>query len=495
MKEYMIVCVDDDEQFLGSLAASLPSRVEALCRDFRCSFEFVASGRELFELMAEASDLPPLAMVISDQIMAGMGGIELIEKVKADWPNMTSVLLTGNAGLESARYAINHHLLDQYVCKPIEDMQEFASTVSNLLKRHHLDREERQRTAQLAETNEELRRSNEKIRAMQTAAESVAKLSKKIKRLDFDEVVELIARDVPKMFNAQRGVFCLGLGQEHMDLVRRENCPCPDAALEIRTEAQKALSDGEIYLDGVPAVCQELGSQPPEVLVPLHITCGTTQDDQTASACSGYLCLCTLADGLEKSEEVLKYKAELLGEILSVSLTNASLYERAKRDSQKDALTGVYTRRVLEERLQAEYARGRRYSNPCCLLMLDVDNFKQVNDEAGHMAGDQTLRSLAEILGREIRQTDTLVRYGGDEFVVLMPETTLPEATAVAERIRQRAESELARSGRKLTVSCGVANWSGAAGETATDLLRRADAALYHAKSAGRNQVRTEQAA
>ena len=495
MNEYLAVCLDDDEEFLRSLAETLPARVEALCPDFRCCFEFVASGEELFALLAEGEGLPPLALVISDQIMPGLDGIELIEKVKADRPQVVTMLLTGHAGLESARYAINHHLLDQYVCKPIEDMQEFAAAAANLLKRYHLDSEERLRTAQLAETVEQLRQSNQTIHAFQMAAESVAKLSKGIKRLDFDEVVDLISRDVPKMFHARRGVFCLVSEGGHVDLIRRADCPCPEEVLGTRSDVQEALAGGQPCLNGIPAACAELGSRSPEVMVPLLFAGDSGPHGGPDLGGRGFFCVCTSDKDADDLQEVLKYKAELLGEILSVSLANAALYERAKRDSLTDPLTGACTRRVLEEKLEAEHARALRYGHPCCLVILDVDHFKRVNDEGGHLAGDQALRGLADVLARQTRQTDVLARYGGDEFVVLMPETALREAAEVAERIRRQTETDLAFSGRPLTVSCGVATWSGSPDETPTDLLRRADAALYRAKAAGRNQVSVSQAA
>jgi diguanylate cyclase (GGDEF)-like protein len=494
MNEYLVVCIDDDEQFLASLAGALPSRVEALCTSFKCFFEFVSSAEELFQLLASTNGTPPLGMVISDQIMPGIDGIRLIEMIKTDKPDVASILLTGHAGLDSARYAINHQLLDQYVAKPIEDMDEFASTTANLLKHHHLNLEEQLRTVQLAQSNEDLRKSNEKVRAMQAAAESVAKLSKGIKCLDFTEVVDMISRDVPKLFNAERGVFCLVTENGELDLVRRANCPCPSESL-LRADVKEAFACGQIHLNGVPDVCVKLGSKAPEILVPLNMAELSHFDNKSLHATKGYFCLCGSENDQANSLDVLAYKAELLGEILSVSLTNAALYEQAKRDGQIDSLTGAFTRRVLDDRLQLEHARMQRYKHPCCVILMDIDNFKHINDEAGHLVGDQTLQKLAEILAHETRQTDIIVRYGGDEFVVLMPETDITQAADVAERIRQKSESGLAELGRPLTVSCGVATWSGADGETSTDLIRRADVALYRAKASGRNKVITEQAA
>jgi diguanylate cyclase (GGDEF)-like protein len=191
----------------------------------------------------------------------------------------------------------------------------------------------------------------------------------------------------------------------------------------------------------------------------------------------------------------MKYKAGLASEILSASLTNAALYQQAKRDSQTDHLTGAGTRRVLEVELEAEHERAVRYGHPFCVVIVDVDRFKNINDKSGHPAGDQVLRRLVEILGREKRATDVLARYGGDEFAILMPETSLQGAVDVAERMRKKVESSLAVQDQPVTISCGLAGWSSPQDEAPTDVLRRADAALYQAKQAGRNRVQTMKAA
>ncbi|MDY7009723.1 MAG: diguanylate cyclase [Planctomycetota bacterium] len=495
MKEYQIICIDDDEQFLSSLAGSLPGRVESLCPDFKCFFEFVASSEELFRMLTEPEERPSLAMVISDQMMPGTSGIELIEKLKSEYPDMVSMLLTGHGGMDSAAYAINHHLLDQYVSKPIEDLQEFASMVANLLKRHYLNLEEQERTAQLAATVEELRISNERIRAMQVAAEQVAMLSKGLKSLNFEEVVELVSYEVPKIFQAERRVLYFVRDGCPIELVRRGDCPCPQPSLFSRVDAQQAVRDGEIRCGDVPDVCAELGGRSAHVVVPLVVTNVSSNHDQGEEDWRGYLCMCGMDSTAADSSDLMKYKAGLVSEILSVSLTNARLYQQAKKDSQTDPLTGVNTRRVLEEKLEAEHDRAVRYKRPFCVAIVDIDRFKAINDMSGHVVGDQALRHLADILHQEIRKNDILARYGGDEFVVLMPETDLDDAVNAAERMRQKVESNLVMFDQSVTISCGVAVWSGKGHETGTDMLRRADAALYEAKRTGRNRIEIAKAA
>jgi len=493
MREYEIVCIDDDEQFLDSLESVLPQRVTGLCEEFKCTFDFVTTPEELMEVLAAGADgghVP--AMLISDQLMPRMTGIDLIEKVKAEYPELVCILLTGHAGLDSAKYAINRHLLDQYVSKPIEDMQEFASIVANLLKRQHLDREERQRTAELAATAEALRRSNEHIRNMHAAAEQVALLAKGLKSLDFDEVVQLAVQEVPRIFHADFAVLCFpenGCPAQEATLLRRNNCPAPDCSVAARREAEEAGETGAVFVGPVPRVCENLGGRSPSVLIPLNVPCFHDDDTGRAPDRRGYLCLCALAGGAACGEAIVQYKGELVRDVLGANLANAALYQQARRRSQVDVLTGVATRRVLEEKLAAEGERAMRYGRGFCVAIADVDNFKSVNDNFGHHAGDQVLRQVAGIMREEVRTADSLARYGGDEFGWLMPETELADAVAAAERVRRRVASSCSMGGQPVTISCGVAAWTHLPGDTPACVLRRADAALYQAKRAGRNRV------
>lgn len=489
MTEYPVACIDDDEQFLRSLAVSLPDKVAPLCEQFECVFEFVASPEELFGLLAGQPEPLPLAMVIADQMMPGMCGIDLIEKLKADNPDLVCILLTGHGGLESAKYAINRRLLDQYVAKPVEDLQEFGALVANLLQRHHLKLQERQRTIELDQTVERLRLSNEKITAMLAAAEEIAALSKGLKNLDFDDVVALVLREIPKIFRAGWGVLCFPQDGCPSGLVGRHNCPCPEPALLARVDLAEPQPLSRIACEEVPAVCSKLGGQSPDIVIPLTISGCTRQSGDALGQWRGYLCMCHVDDAVRASTELAQYKGGLVRDVLSANLTNARLYQQARRDSQIDPLTGVNTRRVLEERLVDEHGRAQRYGHSFCVAMVDTDHFKDVNDTAGHVTGDQVLRELTGILVRELRATDVLARYGGDEFVVLMPETKLGDAVAVAERMRHKVQARLKADGGPLTISCGLAEWSGAPGESGTDVLRRADGALYAAKRAGRDRV------
>jgi len=292
-------------------------------------------------------------MVVSDQVMPGVSGIELIEKIKAAYPDVVCVLLTGYAGLESAKYAINRRLLDQYVSKPIEDIQVFASLLANLLRGHHLRLEERQRTSQLARTVEELRAANENVRAMQSAAEQIALLSKNLKVLDFDEVVNMVTCEIPRLFGAEWSVMCLPKNGCPAAAGHRVKCPCPDASLVDRQDAAEALRRGFVHCGEPPIACLAMGSQAPGVIVPLSIAAVPEREGPARTAEDAYLCMCRIAPALSNGLDLVKYKAGLVQEILSANLTNARLCQEARRQGQTDSLTGASSRRVLEDRLDA----------------------------------------------------------------------------------------------------------------------------------------------
>lgn len=170
------------------------------------------------------------------------------------------------------------------------------------------------------------------------------------------------------------------------------------------------------------------------------------------------------------------------------------LREKLAQRAVTDPLTGLPNRRYLDEYLQAELARIRRYGGQCALTLIDVDNFKNYNDTLGHLAGDEVLQALAEVLQEHLRVSDIAARYGGEEFAVMMVNVDRGQAVEAAERLRSAIEDhdferEEIQPDGNLTVSLGVAACP-ADGDTAEELMREADEALYRAKREGKNRVR-----
>jgi diguanylate cyclase (GGDEF)-like protein len=177
---------------------------------------------------------------------------------------------------------------------------------------------------------------------------------------------------------------------------------------------------------------------------------------------------------------------------LSGGNVEAHYHEEIYRLTVLDGLTEIHNKRYLLEFLERELARSTRYHRPLALALFDVDHFKQVNDRWGHLAGDAVLRELAALVKGTVRQSDLLARFAGEEFVLVLPETTREQAAGLSERLRQLVERHdfvLENRPQRITISIGVAALTGEAPLTVTALLQEADDKLYQAKNGGRNRV------
>jgi diguanylate cyclase (GGDEF)-like protein len=162
---------------------------------------------------------------------------------------------------------------------------------------------------------------------------------------------------------------------------------------------------------------------------------------------------------------------------------------RLQEFSFKDEVTGLYNRRFFSVRLEEEISRYRRFNHPVSVVLLDLDGLKAVNDELGHAAGDETLRGMAEILLKHSRGINVICRYGGDEFAILLVETSKGGARQYADRIRDIVAAHRFGHGRPVTASFGIAALPEDAAPDPSELIRAADEALYAAKRAGKNRV------
>jgi diguanylate cyclase (GGDEF)-like protein len=177
---------------------------------------------------------------------------------------------------------------------------------------------------------------------------------------------------------------------------------------------------------------------------------------------------------------------------MALSLRNARRYQEICHAAERDSLTGAYNRGYLERCLNIELARHNRYGEEMSLLILDIDHFKNVNDSYGHLKGDEVLRAVAGTVMSTIRQTDYCVRYGGEEFVVLLPHSSSRNAAWLAERLRRKIQKLSFSSGKErfgVTVSLGVSSIAPDEVKEGLTLANEADQALYQAKDSGRNKV------
>ncbi len=247
-----------------------------------------------------------------------------------------------------------------------------------------------------------------------------------------------------------------------------------------------ALRRGKLHEVSDPRtdlLCHHFVHQPQTgyLCVPLIVQSGTT----------GLLCLTGAAQRVLGSVTRQQLAVEV-GETIKLSLSNLKLREKLREEAIHDPLTGLFNRRYLDESLSRELHRAKRRNSPLCVAMLDLDNFKPFNDTFGHDAGDSMLRELAQALCEKLRKSDILCRYGGDEFVIVLPDSSLADTQQRVEQIRALVKELPIRHGGPvlgpITISAGVAG-APEHGSTAAELLQAADNTMYAAKQAGGDRV------
>jgi diguanylate cyclase (GGDEF)-like protein len=344
-------------------------------------------------------------------------------------------------------------------------------------QRQALEDEARREATMLAARTWELERRN-------TANELLGRMASRLPGCaDERELVELVGRFIPGLLNGLPGVLYLfDEACQSMRPIGRWNEPAVGAA-------EIAPSDCWGLRRGQPHRIED---------VAIDVVC----DHVRGAAVTSYSCLPLAAQGETLGLLYIEHPlgpdavsgADLrtLTETIALSLSNLRLRDRLRNQSVRDPLTGLFNRRYLEESLQVEYERARRAEEPISLLMLDVDHFKHFNDQFGHEAGDEVLKNLGDMLKRGVRKGDVACRYGGEEFMLVLPRTSVEGAAIVAEKIRGAAHNlDVAHHGAPLgaiTVSVGVGTYPIAA-DTPRDLIDAADQALYTAKRLGRDRV------
>jgi diguanylate cyclase (GGDEF)-like protein len=263
-------------------------------------------------------------------------------------------------------------------------------------------------------------------------------------------------------------------------LVDSEDTATSDSAATVQGLAGRAAKSGRITFEGAAGQVRfsDLGDVPVRAIaIPLIVGARVVG---VLEARHG--------DAQVATKEVVEV-LEMLATHAATAIESARLHEVIEERSQVDALTRLLNRRRLDEDLESECKRCARYGRPLAFVMLDVDHFKAFNDTHGHPQADAALQEVANVIAGCVRATDTAYRYGGEEFCILLRETTAVDAMHFAERLRQRIELRFAADGLAgITASFGVADFS-ADTPTPRALVEAADAAMYESKHAGRNRV------
>jgi diguanylate cyclase (GGDEF)-like protein len=404
-------------------------------------------------------------LVLTDLVLPGLSGAELLARIQGEHPGTDAILITAHASLDSAVEALRLGAID-YLSKPLR-AGELALVVRRVLERRRLEQD------------------NLHLRDLLATVEDCRTLSTS---LDPSEI-HLVALDILlARLGRSRGLTIFHRAAEigSDDLASRGFSDAEADALRAALAGEKApdldaIARVEVTRTGPLHEALEGAGLPPTRLLVTPV--------RGRGAEGGALLVPEDESPFRPRDLEI---ARLVASHAQSSLHNAERYHQAKERAFVDDVTGVYNARYLFTALDHEIRRAERYGSQLALLFLDVDRFKLVNDQHGHLVGSRTLRRLAEVLGNCIRQVDTLARYGGDEFTILLVDTGLDAGLAIAQRIRaavaaSRFEAR-GRDGLRVSVSVGVAAYP-THGSTPETLLDVADKAMYRAKSLGRDRV------
>jgi two-component system cell cycle response regulator len=441
----------------------------------------VPGGEHLFDhLQAEPFDL-----LLLDIMMPKVDGLQLLQRVKADprFKDLPVLMISSMPPEEATVRSLGLGAAD-FIPKPFRVRELLARVKAHL----RVGRE-------LNQARAEARSRSEMIDIMQEVTAS----------LKPEEIYQILVRRVAHGLNISRcSIVIAGSDDDTGTVVAAFENPMLDnlpVDLHKYPEIRRALKTGEVVL------VRDATTDPLYDGVRQEWDAGTPVQTRSAIALrfslrgepAGVFFLRTTTADAPLNEQDVQFAEQVITAAVAAlekayDLENAVMgQEQMRHLAETDALTNCFNRRALMEKLEQEMDRAARYATMLTGMMIDIDNFKQINDTHGHLVGDRVLKQLANLLKREQRSVDIVARYGGEEFVVLLPETTAAESRNFAERILRRvATHDFGEAGRpvRVTISIGIASYPDERVSDGESLLRLADSHLYRAKSDGRNRFR-----
>jgi len=442
----------------------------------------IPGGEHLFEhLEAQAFDL-----LLLDIMMPRIDGLELLRRVKADprFKDVPVLMISSMPPEEATVRSLGLGAAD-FISKPFRVRELLARVKAHLRvgQELHLARAE-------------ARSRSEMMNIMREVTTS----------LKPEEIYQVLVRRVAAGLNLSRcSIVIAGPDDDTGTVVAAfENPMIHNLPVDLKRypEIRRALTTGEAVL------VRDVGTDPLYRAVRTEwVAEGKPVETHSAIVLrfslrqrpAGVFFLRTTSEDVSLTDDDVAFTRQVVDAAVAAlekayDLENAVMSQEQMRHlAETDPLTNCFNRRALMEKLEQEMDRAARYATLLTALMLDIDNFKQINDTHGHLLGDRVLKQLANLLKRELRSVDIVARYGGEEFVVLLPETTATESRNFAERVVRRvAEHDFGEPGQpvRVTISIGIASFPDQRVSDGDSLLRLADSHLYRAKSDGRNRFR-----
>jgi two-component system cell cycle response regulator len=470
-----ILLADDDASLVRTLSYILKER----------GYEVIVSpgGENLLSIVA--AERPQLLLL--DIMMPKVDGLALLERLKEDerFKDLPVLMLSSMPPEEATVKSLGLGAAD-FIPKPVRARELFARVEAHL------------------RVGQALSQAREEARSRAAMVDILHEVTDSLKP---DEIYHILARRVARVLNISKCSMVLAKSGDRTGLVVAafENPMLRNLEIELSRypEIERALSTNALVLvtdvatdplyeaerrrwngEGIvvttrSAVAVPFSMKDRDVGVFFLRTSG---QDPALTAADAQFAETVIRTAVAAIEKAYDFETAVLDR------------RRFEQLAFTDSLTGTLNRRAMSEALEAELERARRYNLYLSILIADLDRFKQVNDQRGHLAGDAVLRQVGDLLRREARSVDIVARYGGEEFVVVMPETTLHGAGMFAERVRRKVElrdfGDPGGDPLHLTVSIGLAGFPNERVTNADSFVALADQALYRAKDGGRNLVR-----
>ncbi|MGA2171756.1 MAG: sensor domain-containing diguanylate cyclase [Sedimentisphaerales bacterium] len=324
--------------------------------------------------------------------------------------------------------------------------------------------------------------------------EQITPLARQINCLDIQRIATICVKKVPKLVGAR--LASLYVLDDTNDMLHMQQCnhpfllnkivslnQNPPTMMAIAAKSKKLLYVNDIDAHTEPVIKKSQRPYASNYRTKNCIVAPLLCQDKVV----GVLNLSDKAGAESFTREDVAL-VELLGQLVGASIGNISLFERIQHQARTDGLTGLANHRTFYEVLEKELWRSKRYGEHISLIMVDVDNLKTINDSYGHRAGDKAIQEISKRIQESIRQIDTAARYGGDEFAIILPNTSLTDAAVAAERmVTVVAGSPVVYKKDEIPLSISVGLGQYDANDTPDDITSRSDKALYAAKQAGKN--------
>ncbi|MFH0976477.1 MAG: diguanylate cyclase [Spirochaetota bacterium] len=457
MQRQTIFIIDDDPNIGKTLSDILTAK--------GYDVSAAGSGKEGLDLLKQT----PANLVIIDLGLPDISGLEVLGMIKAGNPFTEAIILTGNASLDSAIEATNRGAFS-YLLKPYD--------IDQLIVHIRRAFEKQQAQEEIALHNTELKKINTELQILNEISLAISKT------IELNELLQGVLQVIA-----------------NMDIFETKSVGAAFLVEEGRLRLVASIG----YLDSGPEICN--GTRTGECLCGLAVKTGQVLVSKNSGSDARHCTMRTdIADhghiiiplklpgkvigvislqthtGMQVSEQTLRLLSTL-GNQIGIAVNNAHLYEEAKDHSLHDPLTGLANRRFMQIELEKKFKYVERYGWQLAIIMIDIDFFKKYNDERGHVEGDRLLVAVANLLLREIRTSDYVFRYGGEEFLIIFPRSDRALLLEAAERLRKSVETNT-----EVTISIGIAMWHKDMANIQS-LIASADTALYKAKQEGRNRV------